>query len=131
MYCMDTNILIDLLRGKKEIVEKTKKLKDYYIDISITEITLFELYKGVFLTNNPNEIIQKIEDLIKNIEILKTNKQAYLIFGKTYSELRKKGNLIEDFDLIIASICIANNKTLITKNKAHFEKISSLKLEIW
>lgn len=37
-------------------------------------------------------------------------------------------SLICDFDLVIASICLRHNLTLLTNNKNHFERIDSLKM---
>ena len=53
------------------------------------------------------------------------------LYGKQYSQLKKIGKLTQDFDLLIAAICISNNKILITKNKKHFENIKGLKVEEW
>jgi len=37
---------------------------------------------------------------------------------------------VEDFDLMIASICLANDLTLITNKLKHFKNIPDLKVEI-
>ena len=52
-------------------------------------------------------------------------------FGSIKSTLRKKGELIEDFDILIASITMINNGILVTNNTEHFKKIERLKLENW
>ena len=49
----------------------------------------------------------------------------------TYSLLRKKGTAVDDIDLLIAGIAIANKMTLVTGNENHFKKIPSLKVENW
>jgi tRNA(fMet)-specific endonuclease VapC len=36
-----------------------------------------------------------------------------------------------DADIMIASIAIANNLTLVTNNEKHFNRISQLKIENW
>jgi len=53
------------------------------------------------------------------------------IFGKIKARLKKEGKLVNDADLLIASIVIANNGVLVTNNTAHFERILGLKLENW
>jgi len=43
-----------------------------------------------------------------------------------------KGEIIEDLDILIAGICIANDcKTIITKNKRHFDMIDGLDVETY
>jgi len=56
---------------------------------------------------------------------------AARVYGIKYSELKKTGKLTQDFDLMIASICIANNKVLVTNTKKHFENIKGLKIAEW
>jgi hypothetical protein len=47
-----------------------------------------------------------------------------------YSDLRKRGELIEDPNLLIASICIANDLSLMTGNKKHFERLKRYGLKL-
>ncbi len=43
--------------------------------------------------------------------------------------LALKGEPIGDLDTLIASIALTNRQILVTKNKAHFEKIPGLVVE--
>ena len=45
--------------------------------------------------------------------------------------LSKKGQIVEDFDIMIASIAISNNLTLVTHNTKHFQAIPDLQLTDW
>ena len=45
--------------------------------------------------------------------------------------LKQQGILIADMDLMIASIAIANDFSLVTNNLRHFDKIENLKIERW
>jgi predicted nucleic acid-binding protein len=60
--------------------------------------------------------------------VLSIDQDICKIFGKEKNKLRKQGNIIGDFDLIIAFICLRHNITLLTNNKNHFERIDSLKI---
>jgi tRNA(fMet)-specific endonuclease VapC len=51
--------------------------------------------------------------------------------AKIYADLRKKGTPLDDIDLLIAGVAIANNLVLITHNQKHFSKIEGLELENW
>ena len=41
---------------------------------------------------------------------------------KIFKDLVKKGDLINDNDIVIGAICINNNIPLLTLNKKHFKK---------
>jgi len=53
------------------------------------------------------------------------------ISAEIYSDLRKKGELIDDIDILIAGIAKANNLVLVTHNRSHFERIMDLEIEDW
>lgn len=52
-----------------------------------------------------------------NYHILPVNENVALEYSKLYYELKTKGILIEDLDLIIAATAKAYNEKLITKDK--------------
>ena len=45
--------------------------------------------------------------------------------------LKKKGNLIEDADILMASTAIVEDLVLITNNINHFKRVKRLKLDNW
>ena len=47
------------------------------------------------------------------------------------SHLETTGNRIGIFDELIASICLAHNAVLVTRNTKHFERIPGLRIENW
>lgn len=53
------------------------------------------------------------------------------ISGDIYASLRKKGTPVDDIDILIAGIAIANNLIIVTNNRRDFEKIKGLEIEDW
>lgn len=52
-------------------------------------------------------------------------------FGKIKAFLRTTGNLIEDFDLLLAASALTHGLTLVTNNTSHFQRVSDLNLQNW
>jgi len=52
-------------------------------------------------------------------------------FAKIKATLKAQGNLIDDFDMLIAAIALRNDMILVTNNERHFERISNLSIENW
>jgi len=52
-------------------------------------------------------------------------------FAKEKSRLRKTGNMIDDFDLLIGATAIANNMILVTENEKHLSRLSGIQIENW
>ncbi len=65
------------------------------------------------------------------LEVLQTTFEVAKVFGDIKTHLRRKGKIINDADILIASIVMANDGILVTNNTAHFERIPNLKLENW
>ncbi|MEQ8907152.1 hypothetical protein [Ekhidna sp.] len=47
------------------------------------------------------------------------------------SDLRKKGTLISDFDLLIGATALANEMIMVTENVGEFTRLENLKTENW
>lgn len=127
--CLDTNIVIDILRGNRETKEKINKLnrERFYTN----PIIISELFKGAYGTNNPQEHITEVEDILLSLEVLPFNQEVCKIYGKIYQDLKKIGKPTNEFDLMIGCISLANNATLITRNPKDFANIKGLKIIGW
>jgi predicted nucleic acid-binding protein len=69
--------------------------------------------------------------LIDSVMILEESYESARIGGMIYADLKSRGNLINDADILIASIVKSYNAVLVTNNEAHFKRISGLKVENW
>lgn len=130
MYCLDTNILVDIIRGDNVLGDKIDDLMDKGVVFYITPITLCELYRGAYSHAQKEDKLLKINSYVSNFELLEFDSISCDCFGKTYSFLKKSGKMTGEFDLIIASIVMANDLVLITRNEKDFEYID-VKLEVW
>ena len=52
-------------------------------------------------------------------------------FAREKAELRKKGQLIDDFDLLIGMTAQVYGYTLVTENVKHLSRISNIEIENW
>jgi len=53
------------------------------------------------------------------------------IFAEEKARLQKKGNIVDDFDLLIGATVLANNMILVTNNEKHFKRLKGIQLENW
>lgn len=125
--CLDTNILVDILRGNSEILNLIGEIEKENI-LATTYINLFELNYGAATSINKKINFRGIEKVISTIELLNLSEASVKLAGIILADLKNKGKIIDFKDLLIASIAIVNNFKLLTKNKKHFENIPGLKL---
>ncbi len=127
MKCLDTNLLIDFLRGKIEALKKLKELE--HEPLSTTAINIFELLYGANISVNKENNVNEVKKLLSNLEIFNFNEKAATESSIILASLKKSGKLIDIRDLFIAGICLSNNLDLVTKNIKHFNRIKNLKIE--
>lgn len=117
----DSDVVIDLLRGRKREQEVFKSLltKNFCF---LTSISLFEIAHGAYQLKKLKEIdyVQKV------FPILDFDTTSALIAARVRSELQKGGITIPAYDLLIGTICLNHNLPLLTGNIKHFVKIPEL-----
>lgn len=125
-YLVDTDWIIDHLNGIEAVTRKLEKLAASGICTSI--ISVAELYEGVYGSKIYEASLDALETFLEGITVLSIDQETSKLFGRERNKLRKQGNIIGDFDLLIASVCLRYNLTLLTNNKKHFDRIDSLKI---
>jgi len=128
-YLLDTDMCIYFLNGDKGVVDKMKQISPDLLNITL--LTVSELFYGAYSSANVENNIDKVTKFCQWLNLLEANMKSANIFGRIKSELRKEGKLIEDFDIAIASISLAENLTLVSGNISHFSRIRDLKLQNW
>jgi tRNA(fMet)-specific endonuclease VapC len=129
MYLLDTNICIYLINGNPRLRDKVKEIGVFSIGISY--VTLAELYFGAYNSRNISENLRTISIFKRNLNVYSDDVDSAELFGKIKATLKASGCLIEDFDILIASIAISNNCVLVTNNVRHFDRIESIQIENW
>ena len=129
MYCIDTNVIVNFLRGDKETISKLNRVIDN-TEIFITPLTLCELFRGAYLSTNSENKVKQIKEFSDSFTLLDFNEKVCIDYGKVYAKLSKAGKLTENIDLMIACFAKVNNLILITRNKKHFEN-TGIRIEAW
>jgi predicted nucleic acid-binding protein len=99
--------------------------------LSASILSRAEPYYGAHRSQYVDKNIESIKKLTKEMKFISINENIEDLFGKHKANLRKDGNLIEDFDLMIAATALSHNYTLVTNNEQHFKRITELKIENW
>lgn len=119
-YCIDSDILIDYLRGleaARGFLLKTSR----EAPLSISIISVVEIYAGEETSDQKKRIL--IDEFLQNFDIL----------GLDLDIARYAGALRRDYqkpfaDMIVAATALYHDLTLVTKNTKHFQTIEGLTL---
>jgi predicted nucleic acid-binding protein len=119
---IDTDILIDFGRDKKDAVQSMAILEKKY-QLTTSVITAMELYTGCRSKRDLN----KVEDLIADLRIRLVSKSI----SKRAFDLMKKfrsSHGVEINDMLIAATAVEIGAKMISKNQKHYQFIPGLDL---
>lgn len=121
---LDTSILVELESKNLFVIDKLKDiLNKYPSKPQITSLTYSEFYYGCLRKSKKEQ-----ESILKELDryfVLDTTKESSKLFAEIKLSLEKEGKQIPSFDIMIASIAIANNSILVTTDP-HFKNIRLL-----
>jgi len=111
MVIFDTSLMVDASRKRKYALDLIATYSEKE-RLATTIITKYEMLRGA-----PEQYIERVSNLLNRFVILDFGNGALDATVKVYKNLRGKGKLINELDVMIAGIAAANNETLITRDK--------------
>ena len=129
-YIIDTNIITAIIKEDERVKRKLQKIAFYGGEIFINAVSYYEIKRGL-LASNATTKLGIFDELCKKFEVLLLGSQE--IFDKAseiYAELRRKGKLIEDADILIAAMALTQSFILVSDD-THFSRIGGITLENW
>lgn len=126
-YLLDTNICIFFLQGKYGVKEKIQKAgrKNCYI----SEITIAELLYGAAYSNSEKHR-HDVEILLESLTVVPIY-DSLPTYATTKAYLRREGQMIEEFDMLIGSSAVHHGYVMVTENVDHFKRIPGIEIECW
>jgi predicted nucleic acid-binding protein len=128
---LDTNVCIDVLRGRKNVVERLASCRPQ--DCFISVITEFELFQGADRApdDRREEERGKVARFVGSLEILPFDSSCARIAGRINAELMNKGTPVSITDVFIAATALRHQWTIVTNNVKDFRRIEGLDIEDW
>jgi tRNA(fMet)-specific endonuclease VapC len=125
-YLIDSDVVVDWLRGKASAVTLLSDLEPDGIAISL--VTYGEIYEGIYFGQNPRRTSQGFQQFLGSVDVLPLNRLIMRRYALLRGTLRQQGMVLNDPDLLIAATAIFHNRILVTGNVRHFQRIPDLKL---
>ncbi|MHB1830185.1 MAG: PIN domain-containing protein [Candidatus Micrarchaeaceae archaeon] len=123
MVVFDTNVIVNYFYEDPKAV----KLIEKYLDrekIYITIINRYELIKGSKFVET-----KILNEFLNAFDVYYLDQKSVDISAQIYRQLKEKGKLINDSDILIAGMCISNNEELITMD-SEFERINNKNIKV-
>ncbi len=123
LVAVDTDAVIDFFTARPPFAEVVANLIKAG-RLALTSISAFELYAGV----TGSKRLKQAETFCTAVPVFPVDLLAAVHAARIYTDLKAKGAVVGNQDLLIAGVCLARSVPLLTRNKAHFERIRGLKL---
>lgn len=125
-YLIDTDWVIDALIGRQPAVATLRRLAPDGLAVSL--ITVGEVYEGAFGLPQPAAHLASFHRFLAAFQILNLSDPIMERFAELRAQLRRSGQLIPDFDLLIGATALHHGLILLTNNRRHFGRLPNLKL---
>ncbi len=121
-YLIDSDVLIDISRGKREAREYVDTLTEAW---AISQVSTLELIVGA----RDKKDLANIDTFLSAYVVMplhdSTGRRAYELL-----KLHAKPDGLHVFDSLVAATAIEENLTLVTRNRKHFDMIKGLRLQV-
>jgi predicted nucleic acid-binding protein len=126
MYVLDTDWGIQALGNRQPAPRILDRLAGSRIFVSY--IALGDFYERSFRSVNPDAHLVNVRHFLATYHALTLTEPVMLRFAELRAGLRRRGQLISDFDLLIAATALDHDLTLLTFNRRDFQRVPDLKL---
>jgi tRNA(fMet)-specific endonuclease VapC len=126
---LDTNIWIALARSEPGPVARLRKLVP--AEVASCSIVRAELMFGARKSRRVAENLEGFRLLLEPYVSLPFDDHAAGHYGIVRATLEQAGTPIGANDLLIASIALAHDCLLVTRNRSEFERVVGLPIEVW
>ena len=129
-YLLDTNTCIEYLNDADcQVAKRLQSLGP--VDVALCSIVKGELLYGAFHSDDPESNLRVLSEFFDGLVSLPFDDAAAEVYGRQRSALAKQGAPIGPNDLLIASIALAGELTLVTHNSREFDRVAGLRTEDW
>lgn len=130
MYLLDSDICINLLRGKLPHTFDLMRKSDPRI-FGIPAVVEAELRTGATESSNPRKNQRLLENFLAPYQSVPFDHAATMAYADIRAALERQGEAMGAYDLLIAATAVAHDATLVTGNLREFGRVEGLSVEDW
>ena len=128
-YLLDTNVCIDAMRGRVEVVGKLASLSPD--DCAISTVSVFELEAGARKSRKPEQELRKVRRLVEALVVCSWDRDAAKEAARIRVSLESTGSKIGAYDTLLAGHAKALDMILVSDNVGEFSRVKGMGLENW
>lgn len=127
---LDTDILSAIMRQNPVVIPKARAYLDEHSQFTFSIITRYEILRGLKAKGATKQTMV-FDDFCARNTILPLTDEAVVKAADIYADLRGRGVLIGDADILIAASALVRGLGVVTNNEGHFQRIRKLQVQNW
>ena len=123
---LDTDAVVDILRGRHRVAERLADVSPE--DVGVSAMTVAELLYGSLCSQDPAKSEREVRRFVEFVRIIPFGRAAAATHARIRHALRQT---IGPNDLVIAATALVSKATIVTANVGEFSRVEGLAVENW
>jgi tRNA(fMet)-specific endonuclease VapC len=123
-YLLDADWAIHALAGRRQAATTLEQLSPE--GIALSWVTVGEIYERAFHSPNPQAHLESFREFMRPYRLLGLSDPIMERFAEVRAQLRRRGEVIPDFDILLGATALHHNLTVLTYNTRHLSRIPDL-----
>lgn len=128
-YALDTNTVIDYLRGNGRVAERFLATPPQ--EVGLPAVVLYELEFGAEKSSASARRRSQLTELVRALTLLPFGAEEAKVAARIRADLETQGLPIGPHDVLIAATALAGGAILVTHNTEELARVQGLRLEDW
>lgn len=128
MVVLDTDFVIDLMRGAGGARALFESLLRDSAPVGVSAVTVLELHDGIARAGMPDRERERVFRALAEMTVLPVDGAVAADAGELHGQLVLAGKRIDAVDAIIASTARIRREPLVTRNAKHFARVPGLRI---
>jgi len=129
---LDTNVFVDLIRRRQATVRRRYDEAVLADAALVTSLVVYhELQFGIAASHDPTAAALKMGEALRDVVVEPLTEDDVIVAARVRAALKRQGQPIGPYDVLIAGQALARGWTLVTSNVREFERVEGLTVENW
>jgi tRNA(fMet)-specific endonuclease VapC len=129
-YLLDCNHLSSALRKVSAVRQRIRLARGSGHRFISCHPVLCELEVGIQQTPKPEANRHQLAQLLRHVRLWPLDNETTRIYGAVYIDLRRKGRVLSQVDMMLAALARQHKLTILTTDR-DFEALPDLRVENW
>jgi tRNA(fMet)-specific endonuclease VapC len=129
MFVLDTNVLVAIAAGNRNVLRRITEFSNDEIAISSLVEMEFRTHVAGLPTDHPGYLLRTA--VLDTLKVYPFDSAAAIRAAELRRALLEKGHRANRIDTLIAAHAVSLGKVLVTNNTKDFEKVPGIKLDNW